>query len=489
MRSAMPKPRSEKPSSTIERASVLSPVKGSLAWLGGKAALDGACARRRRLKSDDGQTVASGGDSGLRLGSAKSPPEKKVADLSPAGFPSDSPARSETQLVGLKEKSAMRSVALDLAARKIAFCEVNGDHVIARRTVGSLVALEDTLGPDCAKARVAIEACREAWFVHATLTRWGHEVVVVDTTRVKQLGIGQHGRKTDRIDAEVLARALERGSIPVAHVLSPERQKLRLELGIRRALIETRAQYVTTVRHLVRTRGEQIAGCDVNRFVRRARAAALSDETHALIEPLISLIVAVEEQLLAVEQRIDQLCAKETVVQRLTTVPGVGVIIAAAFVSVIDDAKRFAHAHQIGSYLGLVPNENSSGDRRRLGAITKRGNTYMRFLLVQAAWCLVRSRQSDDPLKRWTLALAERRGKRIAIVALARRLAGLLWAMWRDGTVYDSRVTAQSSAKGLRRQAQSTELRAAALERAASTARDRRQMLATMLRHQPTVAS
>jgi transposase len=136
----------------------------------------------------------------------------------------------------------------------------------------------------------------------------------------------------------------------------------------------------------------------------------------------------------------------------------------------------------------LVPNENSSGDHRRLGAITKRGNTYMRFLLVQAAWSLVRCRQSDDPLKRWALALAERRGKRIAIVALARRLAGLLWAMWRDETVYDTRVTAQSSAQGLRRQAQSAQLRAAALERAAAKAHDRRQILATISRQQPVVA-
>ena len=378
----------------------------------------------------------------------------------------------------------MRNVGLDWAARKISFCEVSGERVITRRTVSSLDHLDELLGPGCPPARVALEACREAWFIHAKLTRWGHEVVVVDTTRVKQLGIGQHGRKTDRIDAEVLARALERRTIPVAHVLSPARQKLRLELGIRRALVETRAQYITTVRGLARAHGEPLASCDANRFVRRVREASLSTETRDLIEPLVSLIVAVEQQLLAVEQRIDQLCAKEPVIQRLTTVPGVGIIVAAAFVSVIDEAKRFRHAHQIGSYLGLVPAENTSGDHRRLGAITKKGNTYMRFLLVQAAWSLVRRRQPDDPLRRWTLSLADRRGKRIAIVALARRLAGLLWAMWRDGTVYDAHVVAQTSAQGLRRQAQSAQQRAAALELAAAKADERRERLATISRQQ-----
>jgi transposase len=468
-------------------AGVLGPVKGSRAKRGGKAALDKACARRRASKLDDGQTDASGGDSGRQM-SARRKKKKKVVDLSSAGFPADSPTRSETQIgKGPEERSTMRNVALDLAARKIAFCEVREGHVVERRTVGSLDTLDDLLGERCPPARVVIESCREAWHLHAVLTKRGHEVVVVDTTRVKQLGIGQHGRKTDRIDAEILARALERGHIPVAHVLSPQRQILRLELGIRKALVETRSQYITTVRALVRAHGERLPTCDANRFLRRAREARLSDTTRTLVEPLLCLIGAVEEQQLAVEQRIDRLCAKEPIVQQLTTVPGVGTIVAAAFVSVIDDAHRFRHAHQVGSYLGLVPNEDSSGDRRRLGAITKRGNTYMRFLLVQAAWALSRCRNVDDPLRRWALSLAERRGKRIAMVALARRLAGLLWAMWRDGTVYDAQAVAHASAKGFRRQAQSRQVLAAALERAASKAADRQTIMKTIAQNLPSI--
>ena len=94
----------------------------------------------------------------------------------------------------------------------------------------------------------------------------------------------------------------------------------------------------------------------------------------------------------------------------------------------------FKKAHQLESYLGLVPSEDSSGGKRRLGGISKRGNPYMRALLVQSAWCILRLRDTSDPIKAWADSLAERRGKRVAVVAIARRLAGVLWAMWRDGT-------------------------------------------------------
>jgi hypothetical protein len=141
---------------------------------------------------------------------------------------------------------------------------------------------------------------------------------------------------------------------------------------------------------------------------------------------------------------------------------------------VIDEANRFRNAHQVESYLGLVPSEDSTGGKRRLGSISKQGNSYLRAMLVQASWLMLRLPGRSDPLQRWALAIAERRGKRIAAVALARRLAGVLWAMWSDGTVYDPELAACSGARGLRRAAKSIELRAAALERAAIKVRRHR---------------
>jgi transposase len=368
----------------------------------------------------------------------------------------------------------MRSVALDLGAKKIAYCEVSEGEVSDRRMVSSLASLEPMLGPNAKPARVAIEACREAWFVHASLTAWGNDVLLVDTTRSRKLGIGHHRRKNDRIDAEVLARAVESGGIPLAHVLSPHRQELRRQLSVRRALVETRAQYVATMRGLARELGCNLPSCDTEQFVPKIRKAMLSAEVRTAIQPLLALLTPVQEQLAVVEQQLEELCSLEPVVAQLRTVPGVGPIVAAQFVSVIDEAKRFRTAHQVESYLGLVPSEDTTGGKRRLGAITKHGNTYLRALLVQSAWVIFRQSARTDPLQKWALAVAERRGKRIAVIALARRLAGVLWALWRDNTVYDPELVARAGAHGLRKAAQGTEFRAAALERAAAKLRRNR---------------
>jgi len=368
----------------------------------------------------------------------------------------------------------MRIVALDLGAKKIAYCEISDGKVIDRATVRSLEELETRLGPQAENACVAIEACREAWFVHAVLTKWGNKVLLVDTTRRKQIGIGQHHRKNDRIDAEALARAVEEGRIPLAHLLSPHRQNLRRELSVRRALVETRAQYITTIRGLIRERGELIRSCDTEYFLANVRKSRLSDEVRATIKPLLAILEPLEQQLADVEQRIEQLCAEEPAINLLATAPGVGMIVAASFVSVIDEAKRFDNAHKLQSYLGLVPSEDTTGGKRRLGSISKQGNGYLRALLVQAAWNILRRDDQNDPLRRWADAVVKRRGKRIAVIAVARRLAGVLWAMWRDGTVYDPELVARAGARGLRVASQKLEFRAATLERGAAKIHRRR---------------
>ncbi len=125
----------------------------------------------------------------------------------------------------------MRTLALDLGKKITTFCEIAEGAVVQRGTVSSVESLVCLLGPEQPPARVAIEACREAWFVHDLLTSWGNMVMLVDTTRSRQLGIGQHGRKTDRVDAETLARAAERGGLSAVHVLSAARGELRRWLG------------------------------------------------------------------------------------------------------------------------------------------------------------------------------------------------------------------------------------------------------------------
>ena len=125
--------------------------------------------------------------------------------------------------------------------------------------------------------------------------------------------------------------------------------------------------------------------------------------------------------------------------RRLRTAPGVGSVTAVAYVATLDRVDRFDRAHEVESYLGLVPSEHSSGERQHRGTLTKAGNPRMRFLLVEAAWCILRSRSAQtQELRRWAERIATRRGRRVAVVALARRLAGILYAMWRDGTEYQA---------------------------------------------------
>jgi transposase len=253
----------------------------------------------------------------------------------------------------------------------------------------------------------------------------------------------------------------------LAHLLTPERRELRKLLNVRRYLVEARAQAVTTARGLARESGIKLANCDSANFASHVRKRMTTEPQLQVVEPLLMTLDVLTEQLANVEVELARLLAAEPTIQKLCTVPGVGPIVAAVFVSVVDDAKRFHRAHQLESYLGLVPGENTTGGKRRIGAITKKGNPYLRSMLVQASWSLARTASADDPLRVWFEAIAERRGKRIAVVALARKLAGVLWALWRKDTVYDPQSHGQRSARGLRSHAEQIQFQADALAQAA----------------------
>ncbi len=361
----------------------------------------------------------------------------------------------------------MRSVGLDLGARHIAYCEVVGGVVVARTTAHRLGELEARLGSGTPPARVAFEACREGWHVHDVLRSWGQQPVMLDTTRVRQIGVGRHGRKNDALDAEAMAIALDAGRVPLAHVLSPERRALRAKLSVRGELVDMRARQVTVLRGLGRAAGVLLPTSSTDGFLAKLEATPLDDETRALMAPLVATLTTAQVQIARVDAELAQIAKGDDVIRLCATVPGVAVIVAATFVSVIDEAKRFRNAHAVSAYLGLVPSENTTGGKQRLGSITRHGNTHARTMLVQSAWHILRLVGTDDPLKRWAMRIAKTRGKKIAVVALARKLAGVLWAMWRDGTVYDAGLGARESAKGLKADAQSQELRADAMARVA----------------------
>jgi len=160
----------------------------------------------------------------------------------------------------------------------------------------------------------------------------------------------------------------------------------------------------------------------------------------AELEPLLTVLAPLNTTIGAADHRLSAQAERDPVGALLMTAPGVGPVTASALVATSDDITRFHSAHQGEAYLGRVPGERSSGEQRRIGPITKAGHRRTRWLLVEAAWRMLRSKDPDSAaLRAWTLRIAARRGKRIAVVALARRLAGIVDAMWRDGVPYEGR--------------------------------------------------
>jgi transposase len=362
---------------------------------------------------------------------------------------------SDVLVVGTRNEAegaaAMRSVGLDLGVRKIALCEVQDQTVICRATVDGIGGLQRWLGPGTPKARVVFEACRTAWHVHQQLCDWGHEPVMLDTTRSRGYGIGAHGRKNDRNDAEAIAMLAERGHYPQAHVLSIARQRLRHLTLARRSLVETRANLATTIRGICTAEGLALPSCEPERLASVLETYELPEPVQYAVHPLQQALAATEQQLCTLDERLVAAVHQDGAIVRLMTVPGVGQVCAASFVSVIDDAGRFRNAHQVAAYLGLVPAQDSSGDRNRLGHITKQGNKYVRTLLVESAHVILNlPTLALDPLRIWAKSLQERRGRKVAAVALARRLAGVLWAIWRDASSYAPHLAAQASSRGVR---------------------------------------
>jgi transposase len=205
----------------------------------------------------------------------------------------------------------MRSVGLDLGARHITYCEVVEGKVTGRGSVRRFSELASLLGPDTSEARVAFEACREGWHVHDTLLRWGKEPFMLDTTRIRQIGVGQHRRKNDAIDAEVQAMALDAGRVPLAHVLSPERRALRAKLSVRQALVETRAGYVTTIRGLARAKGVLLPSCKTTNFLKQLEQANLDQDTRDVIAPLIATLEVVNVEIAKVEVELSKLAQSD----------------------------------------------------------------------------------------------------------------------------------------------------------------------------------
>ena len=332
----------------------------------------------------------------------------------------------------------MKHAAIDLGGRESQICIRSADGTIVeerRHHTRQLPQLMKSWEP----SRVILETSAEAFAIADAALKLGHQVRVVPATLVKTLGVCDRGVKNDRKDARKLSEVSCRIDLPSVHVPSEVSRQLKSACGNREELIECRTKLINNVRGWLRTQLWRIRTGATETFPERVRSHAA--EQHTLpdhIERTLTMIDALTEQIRASHRELTEIAKAHPVCSRLMTVPGVGPITAVRFVAAIDDVTRFKNAHALQSYLGLTPGERSSSDTERRTGITKAGPSKVRRVLVQAAWCCLRTRKVTA-LGDWTQRLAARKHKFIAVVALARKLAGVMYALWRDGTSYEPR--------------------------------------------------
>jgi transposase len=333
----------------------------------------------------------------------------------------------------------MDMIGIDLHKRESQLCTLAADGAVAEQRIVTsrerFTAVFGTRPP----ARILLEASTESEWVAVCLEALGHDVIVADPNYAPMYATRSRRVKTDKRDARTLAEALKLGAYRPAHRVSAERRHERAELAVREALVRTRTRYIAIAKAFVRRDGLRVPRSESHLVAKRVAAIPVPAMLDAELSPLFAVLEPLNTQIVAADRRIAVFEKTDPIVALLATAPTVGPLTASAVVSTIDDVTRFPSAHQFEAFLGLVPGERSSGEKRRVGHITKAGNSRARYLLVEAGWRLLRSKSPETAaLRAWGLKIAARRGNRIAAVALARRLAGILYAMWRDNTPYNA---------------------------------------------------
>jgi transposase len=283
------------------------------------------------------------------------------------------------------------------------------------------------------KVRVGMEASGHARWFERLLAELQFELWIGDAAEIQSNRVRK--QKTDRQDAQLILRLMLKDDFPRIWVPSWENRDLRQLLWHRHRMVQMRTRIMNQLQALALNEGLRSKKRLWREHGRQQlESFRLAPWASRRRRDLLELLDRLNPTIAELSQAIEQETEKYPEAQRLMTHPGVGPLTALAFVLIIGKAERFQCGKQIASYLGLVPLEKSSGNRRRLGHITKQGSSMVRFLLVEAAQVTVRS------LPEWRKKYAHlmmRRGRKIAKVAMARRLAVALYWMWRKGWNYE----------------------------------------------------
>jgi transposase len=299
-------------------------------------------------------------------------------------------------------------------------------------------------------ATVLMEACGSSHHWARMLQGQGHQVRLLPPHHVSRY---RTGNKTDRADARALLEAHRNEEIQPVPVKSVEQQALAALHRLRSRYVATRTSRINTLRGVLREFG-LIIPTGGKRAVARLEAVIHDSESNvpALIRPALAEacqeIRTLAERIESLGRQLEVLGRRMPVVAHLKSIPGIGDLTATALVAFVGDVRRFRSGRHFASYLGLVPREFSSGETQHRGRITKRGDTYLRMLLIHGARSVLVSttrRQKRDALRDWALALVHRRGHNTATVALANHLARIAWRVWREDRDFIERRVAATA--------------------------------------------
>ena len=290
---------------------------------------------------------------------------------------------------------------------------------------------------------VAMEACSSANHWARELSKLGHEVKLIPAQHVKRF---LPGNKNDDNDARAIAEASTRDNIRTVAVKTIKEQDIQALHRIRSQCKRDRTALVNSVRGLLSEYGIVI-GKGIS-SLRHAIPELLEDADNGLSDDFRELLARRYDQLIELDahitfytQKLEQYARQDDACQRLQTIPGFGPIVSSAFLGVIGNGEHFSKGRDVAASLGLVPRQHGTGGKTTLLGISKRGDRYLRSLLIHGARSVVtHSEGKDDRLIRWVNRIHERRGKNKAVVALANKMARIGWAVLRHGTRYQEQA-------------------------------------------------
>ena len=344
----------------------------------------------------------------------------------------------------MKNKSSTFTIGIDLGDRKHAVCVLDAKgEVVKQESISNNRPSLAALSRRYPGALMVMEVGMHSPWTSRFLKEQGHRVLVANPRKVR--AIYQNVRKSDRNDAELLARLArsdEKLLSPVEHV-SEEMQRDLLQIKLRDNLVRQRVDIISSIRFTLKSLGITLRSPNTACFARYARKALHAGNANvlALIEPSLAVLDSLTSQIRGLEKSIEATATgKYPETEYLTQIAGVGTLTSLTFILTIGDPTRFRRRRDVAAYLGLVPKRDQSGNTDKQLRISKAGDSYMRRLLVNAAQYILGPFGPDCALKRQGIKLAERgggRAKKKAVIAIARKLAVLMLALWYDEELYE----------------------------------------------------